>query len=166
MAIRYHGGPVYKAAFSATALSTNPTDLFCLTAPSNSRVRIREIVFGQYSDFGDAEAEILSVLVMAGSTAPSSGSAITPQNVERHSGAPTASSSALGPSTTLASTASAEVMIADVVNMAAGWAYRPDMDECIVLEPSERLAVQVSAPADAITANGTITFQEIGKIPG
>lgn len=164
MTIRYHGGPVYKASFSATAVSA-ASDLFHITAPSNSRVRIKEIVFGQYSDAGDAEAEILSVLVMAGTTSTGAGSAITAQNVERHSGAPTASSSALGPTATLASTTSADVLIADVANVAAGWVHRPDVDECIIIEPSERLVVQVSAPADSITMNGTLTFQEIGQIP-
>lgn len=158
-------GPVYKAAFSATALTTGVTDLFCLTAPSNSRVVIREIVFGQYSDAGDAEAEILSVTVLAGSTAPSSGGAITAQNVERHSGAPTAGTSVVGPSTVVASTASADLLIADTANMAAGWLHRPDVIERIVLAPSERLAIKISAPNDAITANGTVTFQEIGKNP-
>jgi hypothetical protein len=39
-----------------------------LVAPSNSRVAIRAISFGQYSDAGDAQAEMLSVLLMRGHT--------------------------------------------------------------------------------------------------
>lgn len=158
-------GNVFTASFSASALTTNAADLFCLTAPSLSNVVIREIVIGQYSDAGDAEAEILSITLLAGSTAASGGSAITPRNVERHTGAPTAGSSVLGPSTTVASTASAELIYADVANVAAGWVYRPDVAERPILEPSERLALRISAPADALTANGTITFEEIGKAP-
>lgn len=158
-------GNVYKAAFSATAISAAAHDVFNLTAPSNSRVVVREIVFAPYSDAGDSEAELLSVLVMAGSTAASGGSAITAQNVKRHTGAATAGSSVLGPSATPASTDSAVVLIADAVNVTAGgWVHRPDITERIVLEPSERLAVQISAPGDALTANGTITFEEIGKV--
>lgn len=158
-------GPVYTASFTATALTTagNP-DLWCLTAPSSSKVVIREIRFGQYSDFGDAEAEILSVMLLTGSTAASGGSAITARNVKGHTGAASAGSSVVGPSTTLASTASAVVRLADVANVAAGWWYRPDVPERIVLEPSARLAVRLGTPNDALTINGTLIFQEIGKL--
>jgi hypothetical protein len=156
-------GPVYTVPFSAQALSANAQDLWHIHASTASRVLIREIRFGQYSDAGDAEAELLSVELLAGSTSASAGSAITAVNVQRHSGAPTAGTSCLGPSTTVASTGSAELIFADTVNVAAGWLYAPPPPERITLEPDERLAVRLSAPADALTINGVLTFEEIGR---
>lgn len=159
-------GPVYTAPFSAQALTTNPQDLWCLTASSSSRVVLREIRLGQYTEFGDAQAELLSLQILTGSTAPSSGTAITPRNVKTHSGAPTADSSVVGPSTTLASTTSAVERWADVWNVAAGLLYSPLPAERMVIQPGETLCLRMSAPADAMTINGTLTFQEIGKVPG
>lgn len=160
------GGSVFTAPFSAVALTTNAQDLFFVTAPSNSRVAIREIRLGQYSEFGDAEAELLSLTVMTGTTSVAAGSTITPRNVRSHSGAPTAGTSVSAPSTTLASTTSATVRLADVWNVAAGWWYNPPVAERLVLEPSQKAVLRMTAPNDAMTVNGTLVFQEIGKVPG
>lgn len=155
-------GPVFTVPFSASAITSAETDLFCVTAPANAKVVIREIRFGQYSDFGDAQAEMLSVTLMTGSTANSGGATITAQNVQQHSGALTAGSSALGPSATVASTASATVRLADTWNVASGWFYKPEPIERLVLNPSQRLVVRISAPNDALTMNGTLVVQEAG----
>lgn len=156
-------GSVFTVPFAAESLTANAQDLWHIHASTSSRVLLREIRIGQYSDAGDAEAELLSITLLAGSTGASGGSAITPVNVMRHSGAPTAGTSCLGPSTTVASTASAELVHADSLNIAAGWLYSPPPPERIVLEPDERLSVRLSAPADALTINGTLTFEEIGR---
>lgn len=157
-------GSVFNYPFSAAALTTaGPNDLFCITAPSNSRVVVREIRLGQYSEFGDAQAELLSLTLMTGSTAIGGGTVIAGYNVQRHSGAPTAGSSVTGPSTTIASTTSASLALADSYNVAAGWYYKPPLKERIVLEPSTRLILRQSTPNDAITINGTLVLQEIGS---
>lgn len=159
------GGPVFTAPFSAVALTTNAQDMFFVTANSSSRVVIREIGIAQYSDAGDAEAEMLSMSILVGTTSVAVGSTITPRNVLRHTGAPTAGTAVSAPSTTLSSTASAVLMLADAMNVAAGWKYLPAECERIVLEPGQKAVVRMSAPNDALTVNGTLTFQEIGKVP-
>jgi len=159
-------GPVYTVPFSAQALTTNENDLFCLVASTDSRVVIREIRLGQYTEFGDAQAELLSLTMMVGSTEESSGTGITPRNVKTHTGAPTADSSVVGPSTTLASTTSANVHWADSWNVAAGLLYSPLPPERLVIQPGEIFNLRMSAPADTLTMNGTLVFQEIGKVPG
>lgn len=159
-------GPVFTAPFSATALTTaaSDRDLFCLTAGSSTRVVIREIRLGQYTEFADAQSELFSLLLLTGSTAIGGGATITPQNVLTHTGAPTAGSSVTGVSTTVASTASAAVKLADSWNVAAGWLYKPELHERIVIQPSARFVLKmVGVPADALTLNGTLIFQEIGK---
>lgn len=160
-------GPIFNYPFSATVLSTGgPSNFWNVTAPSGSRVALREIRLGQYTEFGDAQAELLSIILMTGSTAIGSGSLITGVNPNRYSGAPTAGSSVTGPSTTLASTASATLVLADSFNVAAGWYYRPPILERIVLGLSQRLIVHCpSTPNDPITLNGTMVLQELGQTP-
>ncbi len=156
-------GSVYTVPFSAQVLTTNPQDLWCVTASTLTRVVIREIRLGQYTEFGDAQSELLSLQILTGSTAPSSGTAITPINVAGHTGATTAASAAVGPSTTLASTTSAALRFSDAWNVAAGYLLAPLPPERITLAPGQRLAVRMTAPNDAMTINGTLTFQEIGR---
>jgi hypothetical protein len=50
--------------------------------------------------------------------------------------------------------------------VAAGWWYRPDNIERLVLNPAQRLVIRLGTPNDAMTLNGTLVFQEIGKTPG
>lgn len=165
MSIRYHGGPVFTAPFTAATVSTNAHDLWCLTASSSSRVILREVRIGQYSDFGDAQAELLSVSIVTGSSDPSEGSAITPRNVMSHAGAPTADSVVAGPSTGLASASGTVERWADTFNVAAGLLYAPAPDEQITINPGQNLVVRITAPNDELTMSGTLTFQEIGKVP-
>ncbi len=157
------GGPVFTAPFSAVALTTNPYDLFHITAPANARVALREVRLGQYTEFGDAQAELLSLQVMVGTTAASTGTAITPSNVLRHTGAPTAGTAVVGPSTALASTASATVMISDAWNVEAGYWLSPAECDRIVLNPGQRATIRMTAPNDTLTLNGTVMFQEMGS---
>ena len=157
-------GPVFTAPFAAVSIGTTGVyDLYCVTAPSNSRLAIREVRLGQFTDFADLQSEILSLTLMIGTTSLSSGgAAITPQNVRTHSGAPTAGSSVTGPSTTLASTTSAAVRLADTWNIMAGWYYRPELDERIIINPGERFVLRQTGVTDAFTMNGTLVIQEIG----
>ena len=163
-----HGGPIFTFPFSATALTTaGSVDLWCVTAPSNSRIAIREIVLGQYSDPGDAQAEMLSLVFMSGSTAPSSGTAITGLNLHRYSTGVTAATSCVvvGPSTTLASTTSASVIRAETWNVAGGYRYYPVPAERPIIGMSQRFLVRMTVPNDALTINGTLMLQEVGQTP-
>jgi hypothetical protein len=161
-------GAVYTYSFQATALSSaGPADIFTVTAPTNSRVAIRELRFAQTSDFGDAQAEILSLIFMVGSTSTApAGTAITGTNVRTYTGTPTAGSSVTGPTTTLASTSSATLLLADAYNVAAPYLYIPPPDMRFVLGRGQRFVARIATtPNDALTVNGTLTLQEIGQSP-
>jgi hypothetical protein len=136
-------------------------------APSNSRLAVREIVFGQYSDAGDAQAEMLGITMMSGSTAPSSGTAITGLNLNRYSTSqtPTANCSVVGPSTTLASTTSAALIRAESFNVMGGYRYYPVPAERFIIGRGQRFVVRLTTPNDALTVNGTLMLQEIGQTP-
>lgn len=156
---------IYVATFSAVSVSA-AQDVFELTTTADTRVLVREIRIGQYSDAADAQAEMLSVQVIRGyTTSGSGGAAVTPVNMSSVSGALSAASAVERNNTTLAQDGTGAVLLADAFNVMGGWRYYPCPDERIQVGVSQRLVVRITAPADALTMNGTIVFEEVGKSP-
>lgn len=161
---------VFTAAFSAVAVSV-AQDLFEIVAPSNARVRLLEIDIGQYSDFADAQAEILSLTIHRGHTVSGSGgSTVTPENLNPYS---RAAGAVVEANNTTVATTSGKLLWATAWHVQAGFLWRPSEDSphgldsyrrFILLKPSERLVIRVTAPADEITVNGSILFEEIGTV--
>jgi hypothetical protein len=155
-------GGIFTATFSAIAV-TAAQDFFEIVAGATTAVRIREIRIGQYTDFGDAAAEILPISLVRGhTTTGSGGAAVTPVNLASWSRASTCT--VARNNTTIAANGSAVTLISDVMNAAAGWWYYPPEEEMIWLEKSTRFCVRLlGAPADSLTMNGTIIFEEMGQ---
>lgn len=159
-------GPIFTATFSAIAVSA-AQDVFQLTAHATSRIEICEIFLGQYSDAGDAAAEMLSVQVVRGhTTTGSGGAAVTPGNFEPWSRA--AVTVAARNNTTIAADGTAVVLHSDAFNVQGGWLYKPlktDQDnERPKIEAAGIVVVRITAPADAVTMNGTIKWRELGLL--
>ena len=162
---------VFSAAFSAVAISV-AQDLFEIVAPANSRVRLLEIDIGQYSDFGDAQAEILSLTIHRGHTVSGSGgSSVTPVNISPYGAA--AGSTVEANNTTVATT-SGTLLWATGWHVQAGFLWGPlenaprsvlPFRRHIIIKPSQRLVIRILGPTDALTTNGSILFEEIGKAP-
>lgn len=153
---------IFTGTFSAVAISA-AQDLFEIVAPANSDVSIRKVMLGQYSDFGDAAAELISITVVRGfTTSGSGGTAVTPANIKGHTGAVASTTVVEANNTTVAQDGTGVTMLADTFNVAAGWYYDPPKDERIVVGAGKRLVVRITAPADALTMNGTIIFEELG----
>ena len=156
---------IFVATFAAVAVSA-AQDVFEIVAPASSRLVIREIRLGQYSDPGDAEAEMLSVQIIRGyTTSGSGGASVTPVNFSPVSGAATATATVERNNTTVASTGTGALLLADSFNIMGGWRYYPVPDERIEVGVSQRLVDRISAPADSLTMNGTLVFEEVGKVP-
>ena len=152
-------GAPYTATFSAVAVSA-AQDLFEITAPSTHRVAIREIRLGQYTEFGDAAAEILSLLIIRSyTTTGSGGAAVTPTPLIPSDAA--AASTVARNNTTVAADGTPLILVADAWNIATPFRWLPDMDGRIIIAPSTRLVVRITAPADAMTTNGTLIFEEL-----
>jgi hypothetical protein len=160
---------VFTATFSAVAV-TAAQDIFSILAPATCRVRIRDIKLMQYSDFGDAQAEILSVLLIYGNTvAGSVGTAVTPNNLHPWTSA-VATATVRANDTTPASGGTPLTLVADGWNVASGWSLRDSLrlsddrinlpTEGIWIERGGRLCVRITAPADSLTCNGTLVFEE------
>ena len=155
---------IFSAVVEAQAV-TAAQDIFELVAPSDSLLAIREIRIGQYSDFGDAAAEILSLLVIRGHTvAGSGGSAVTPVNRSPVSGALASTATVKRNNTTVATTSGVTVL-ADAWNIQTPYLYLPSREECILVNPGQRLVVRLSTPADSISVNATLVFEEMGQGP-
>jgi len=162
--------PIYTASFSAYA-ATKAQDVFQITAPSTNRIRIREIRIGQYTDFGDAAAEILSVTVLRGGLGDGSNAGDTGIDpVAIHgwksvtSVAPKSSLLRINDTGISGDTGSnAVTVLSDVMNIAAGWWYYPPEEEMLILDRGQRLVVRLSAPADSVTMNGTMVYEDIGE---
>lgn len=152
-------GKVFSATINAVAV-TAAQDVFAIVAPGNRRVRIREVLISQYTDFGDAAAEIISVLIVRGyTTAGTGGSVVTPRNLDPTGGG--AGASVRANDTSVATTGTAEVLRATSWNIQSEWLYIPDQSERAILRPNQRLVVRITAPADSITMNATLVFEEI-----
>lgn len=150
-------GNIFQGAFAAVAVSA-AQDVFEITAPPTHIVDIREVRLGQYSEAGDAAAEMLSVQIIRGHTTPGSGGAALPLYALQGAGAP--ASGVEVNNTTPASNGVAKTMLADAFAVQAGWRYRPPADERIQIQPGERAVVRITAPADALTMNGTLVLEE------
>lgn len=156
---------LFAVTFAAVAV-TAAQDIFEIVTPATTRAALREIELSQYTEFGDAAAELLSVQLIRGYTVSGSGgTAFTPLSLLNHAGKRAAVVTAEINNTTVANTGTAEVLRASSFNVASGWWYRPPADERIILEVSSRLVVRITAPADSVTMNGTLIFEELGRIP-
>ena len=116
-------GNIFTATLSAIAV-TAAQDVFEIVAPAGKRVKIREVVLSQYTDFADAAAEILSVLVVRGyTTTGSGGAAVTPNNFDTNEAR--AGSTIARNNTTVATGGTAAVLRASSWNIQSEWLYIP-----------------------------------------
>jgi len=153
---------IFTATFAAVAVSA-AQDLWEIVAPSTTPVALREIRLGQYTDFGDAAAELLSIQIIRGyTTSGAAGAAVTPVNLRPWSRI--AAATVERNNTTVAQDGTGAVLLADTFNVASGWWYRPPAEEFIFLNPSQRLVVRMTAPADEITMTSTIVFEENPRV--
>ena len=148
-------GAPFTATFSAVAVSA-AQDLFEITAPATHRVAITELRLGQYTDFGDAASEILSLLIIRNyTTTGSGGAAVTP--VALVPSEATAASTVARNNTTGATDGTPLILLADAWNVQTPYRW----EGRIIIPASTRLVVRITAPADAITTNGTLVFEEL-----
>lgn len=156
-------GRMYSVPFSATAVSA-AVDCFEVLASSAKPFFLHEVVLAQASDYGDAQAEGLSVLIKRATgsyTSGSGGSTVTPAKHLTNDAAagPTAEVN----NTTQASAGSGALTTvrAEAFNVQAGYQYLPPPEQRLFFLPAEAVVVSITAPADAITLSGTLVFEEM-----
>ena len=158
-------GRVYSAQFSAVA-TTVVLDFFELIAPADAVVKIHEIRITQSTEAGDAQSEQLIFQIKRASGAYTSGSAgTTPTPTPLNFGDPAFGGTVEANNTTQAAAGSGALatLLSASDNVHNGFHYLPTPETQIIISPSQALVVSLgAAPADSITFDGYIVFEEIG----
>ena len=168
---------VFTAQFNGVAITnaSGTQDLFELVPDATTRIRLLEIELNQASDFGDAQAEIRTLLIMRGhTTTGSGGGAVTPVNLDPYGRASV--TTVARNNTTLATAGSPETIIASGWHLQAGFIWRPPevsipgvklFRRFILVKPSQRIVIRLAEAVtdDLADVSGTVTFEEIGKSP-
>lgn len=151
---------IYTAVFNNVAI-TAIQDLFEIVAASDAVVLIHDIHLSQNTDVGDAAEEVLRIELTSGhSTSGSGGSA--PTAIPRNIGQAAFGGTVEVNNTTQASSGTI------VTHYVWNWNIRVGFDKIFTPEtrpriaPSGRMCLELpAAPADSITASGSITFEEV-----
>lgn len=171
---------LYSATFVTRAVAA-AQDLFEIIADATTQLEIWEVRLGQYTDFGDAKSEILPVQIIRGFTSGGTGgAAVTPHPLAclggvSGTGTPRAAVSLVNCNNTgLATGGTPHILIADVMNVMAGWLYQPaiptypnslpNMNERIKVAAGERLVVRLGVPAESLNMMATVIFKELGIV--
>lgn len=156
-------GRLYTASFSGVSVSA-AVDVFEVLASTGKPFVLHEVVLGQVSDYGDAQAEGLGVLIKRATgsyTSGSGGSTATPAKHATNDAAagPTAETN----NTTQAAAGSGTLttLRAEPFNAQAGYQYLPTPEQRHTFLASEAVVVSITAPADAITLWGSLVFEEL-----
>ena len=153
-------GRIYNVVVSQVAVSA-AQDLFEVVAPATDVVIIRSLEIAQSSDAGDTEDEMIAVSIISGNTTSGSGGT-SPTAVPLRLGDSAFGGTVEINNTTVATAGTAVTHRASAFNVRAGYVWMPDPDAMIILPPSARIVVRLTAPADALTVSATLTFEEIG----
>lgn len=152
---------LYTVTFRAVAV-TAAQDLFAIVAPSDAIVKVHDIDISQTSDVGDAAEEIIRVSLKSGATTVGTGGTLTTA-IPIELGDAAFGGTVRINDTTIATSGTI------VVHRSTGWNVRAPLNIIFtpetrpVISPSRRFVVGLlTAPADSLTMNGTITFEEIG----
>lgn len=156
-------GNVYTASFQSVAVSA-AQDLFEILCPADAVLEIMELGFGQTSDAGDAQEELLLTTLRMVSGAPTSGSGGTTPTPTPHNLGGAASGCTVEANNTTQLTGGTNVVIRP-------WIVNVRVPDNLILIPESRIFISPStrflweleaAPADSITASGFVTWRELG----
>ena len=152
----------YAVPFGPTAL-TATFDIFEVAPADDKQVTLLGIVLGQTTEIGDAQEEMLEVIITRGGTAMTSGSggsAATPVPLDPADTAFGGTVEVLN--TTKATFTSGLVVHRDAFNVRVGWQYMPPPEQWIeVTQANGGLSASIpGTPVDSITFAGTVYLGE------
>lgn len=153
-------GRMYSATFVAAAF-TAAFDFFELNTPATCSVTLHAVDCGQSTEMGDTAEEFFRWFIKSAySTSGSGGSAPTPAALDRGNTMAAGTTIEAG-NTTPATGGSPITLWASTFNVRAGLLWIPTPECRITVPPSTRLVIGVtSVPADSITFDGTVVFEE------
>lgn len=152
---------VYSAQFNGVAVTVQQ-DFFELNAPSTGSLIVHRCTITQTSDYGDAQAEGLSVLIKRGASTSGSGGS-TPTAADISGAGATFAGTVEANNTTKAVSGTIVTLHTDSMNVQAGWDYLPTPECRLIVPPSGRMTFELgTTPADSLTCNGVLYFETIG----
>lgn len=151
----------YTVNLTATSVANNTTDLFELAAADDKPIGIRGLRWGQTSDVGDAQDEILELQIVRGNTTSGSGGS-APTGVPKRGSDSAAAFTAEVLNTTAASAGTAVIPYKTWVNVRAGLEMTYTDDQMVCTDQTAGFLVLrlVNAPADAITMGISVDVVE------
>lgn len=153
-------GRLYRASFTGVSVSV-AQDLFELVAAAGKVVAVHGWGFNQTSDVGDAAEEILPITLKRGATSSGSGGAsVTP--VPKSLTDAAFGGTCERNNTTQASGGTIVTVDSRAMNVRVGIDIVYTPEERPILTGGERMVLDVTAPADALTMGGYVVFEEIG----
>jgi hypothetical protein len=155
-------GRIYTASFEDVAVTAGQ-DLFEVNVPSTMAMILHEVRITQSSDAGDAESEQIRARLIrhVGGTSGSGGTSVTPS--KQATGDPAATVTVEANNTTQRSGGTETKLRAESDNIHNGYLHAPAPGKRYEFAPSERLIIELEgAPADSLTMDGYIEFEEIG----
>jgi hypothetical protein len=160
-------GNLYSVTFSDIECSgVAERDVFDIQGSTETRLRLHQVELSQHSEVAGASEERLPVEILTGAVVASSGGTAGVPTRYLDRGATSLVSAAYN-ATTVAGAASDETL-----RWGGAWPinecfnYEPASDKRIQTGLNENLSVRIGVPADALSLNGTIVWEEIGKVPG
>lgn len=155
-------GRIYAVTFEGVAV-TAAVDFFEIQPAGNKPVNIIGILLSQSSDLGDVNEEILRIQVLRGHTATGTGGA-TPTPAPVNNSSDTAAGCITDTNnTTIASGGTAVSLFSHAFNIRAGLEhYFPPECRPGASQANTTIVVRLmAAPADSLTMNGTLFFEEM-----
>lgn len=151
-------GRVYSASFEEVAV-TAAQDLFEVVAPADAAVKVRSVTITQSSDAGDAQAEMLPILIHRGTATGTGGSVVTPSPLSEGD----AAFGGVVEANNTTQSVEGTFLHAEAFNVQIGFYYLPPPEDRVEVSPSQLFIVELqAAPSDSLTMNGTVVFEEIG----
>lgn len=149
------------AQFNGVAI-TAQQDLFELLAPSAKAVKLYRLVLTQTTEVGDAQEENLSILFKRGQTTTGSGGS-TPSVIALSGQDSNGTSTVKANNTTKATAGTIVTFWSDVWYERAPYLWLPTEAERPIITPAVRMTIELATtPADSVTCNGLLVFEELG----
>src|ERR1043166_8222575 len=144
-------GRFYSVPFSAVSISA-AQDIFEVLAATGKPFILHEVTVAQSSDYGDAQAEGLSILIKKATgsyTSGSGGSTVTPAKHLTNDAAAGPTAEINNTSQASAGSGALTTIRAEAFNEQGGYQYLPPPEERIFFLATEACVVSITAPADA-----------------
>lgn len=152
----------YTVNLTATSVANATTDLFELAAADDIPIGILGLRWGQTSDFGDAQDEVLQLQIVRGNTTSGSGGS-APAGVRKRPADAAPSFTAEVLNTTAATTGTTEIPYSTWVPVRAGleMTYTDAQMVCTGQGNGFLVLRLANAPADAITMGISVDVVEL-----